>query len=210
MINPSHDAPPVLHPLPPEDLEERELPIKLIPAGKILYRVHRAIHDPVYFGNSMGNRFDVDSGIIYLGLDEYVVFIETIGRFPDYRIISESDLNQRRVTEIFIQRDLYVVDFTGGGLARLSADSRLFSGYYYISQQWSENLLNHPSKPDGILYRSRHDPSRYCLGLYQARLYENETNAELQQELTYEFLSSEFIEILVGILDEYDFGLDLD
>ena len=52
--------------------------------------------------------------------------------------------------------------------------------------------------------------TRYCLGLYQTRFSKNETNAELQQEFTYEFLSSEFIEILVGILDKYDFGLDLD
>ncbi len=47
------------HPPPPSDLSQRELPIKTFTAETIFCRVHKAQHDPIYFGNSGDNRFDV-------------------------------------------------------------------------------------------------------------------------------------------------------
>jgi len=59
-----------------------------------------------------------------------------------------------------------LVDLTGSGLARLGTDERLCAGDHGVTQQWTLALWAHPSHPDGLLYRARHDPSRYSLALY--------------------------------------------
>ncbi len=193
---------PGVHPPPPADLFQRELPSKNIPADTIFYRVHQTVYEPIYFGSSGRNRFDVQEGIIYLGADEFVAFRETIGRFSKYRLISTHELEKRRLTEIISKKDLSLVDLTGAGLTYLDADSRLFSGDYNIAQQWSEKFSDHPQKPDGIYYRSRHDPSRYCLALYR-----RSTDSILAITKTNVFLSQEFQLRLGQILDEYQYGL---
>jgi hypothetical protein len=48
----------------------------------------------------------------------------------------------------------------------LGADGRLVTGDYRIAQQWSRALWAHPQQPDGITYRSRHDPSMICVALF--------------------------------------------
>ncbi len=201
MTNPTNNLP-GLHPPPPSDLCQRELPLIILEEQTILYRVHKAKYAPVHFGNSGGGRFDTPEGIIYLGIDGYVAFRETIGRFSQYRLISTEELEKRRMTEVINNRALSLVDLTGKGLTFLDADGRLLSGSYDISQQWSKALQDHPENPDGIYYRSRHDPSRFCLALYQVQ-----TNSILQAINTYDFMSDEYVDRLATILDEYQYGL---
>ncbi len=52
------------------------------------------------------------------------------------------------------------------GLVRLGADARLTTGACEVSQSWSHAFWDHPSAPDGLLYRSRHDPSRMSAAIY--------------------------------------------
>ena len=193
---------PGLHPPPPSDLCQRELPITTIKANTTLYRVHKAKYAPIHFGNSGGGRFDTPEGIIYLGIDEYVAFRETIGRFSQYRLISSEEFEKRRMTEVTNNRALSLVDLTGKGLTLLDADARLLTGSYDISQQWSKALQDNPKNLDGIYYRSRHDPSRFCLALYQVQ-----TNSILQAINTYDFMSDLYVDRLATILDEYQYGL---
>ena len=84
----------------------------------------------------------------------------------------------------------------------LDADARLLTGDYQIAQQWSKALQDHPTHPDGIYYRSRNDPSRFCLALYQVQ-----TSSILQGINTYDFMSNEYQDRLAQILDEYEYGL---
>ncbi len=193
---------PGLHPPPPSDLSQRKLPLKTLAAATIFYRVHQAKYNPIYFSSSGGGRFDTPEGIIYLGIDEYAAFRETIGRFSKYRLISSEELEKRRMSEVKSSRALSLVDLTGKGLTLLDADARLLAGDYKIAQQWSKALQDHPSNPDGIYYRSRHDPSRFCLALYQLP-----TSSILQVINTYDFLSDEYLESLANILDEYQYGI---
>ncbi len=193
---------PGLHPPPPSDLDRRQLPLKTLAAATIFYRVHQAKYNPIYFSSSGGGRFDTPEGIIYLGIDEYAAFRETIGRFSKYRLISSEELEKRRMSEVKSSRALSLVDLTGKGLTLLDADARLLAGDYKIAQQWSKALQDHPSNPDGIYYRSRHDPSRFCLALYQLP-----TSSILQVINTYDFLSDEYLESLANILDEYQYGI---
>jgi RES domain len=193
---------PGLHPLPPSDLCQRTLPIITLTKETIFYRVHQAQYHPIYFGNSGRSRFDVPEGIIYLAMDKYAAFRETIGRFSKYRLISTEVLNQLRMTKIISDGNLSLVDLTGNGLTLLDADARLFTGSYQIAQQWSKKLQEHPEKPDGIYYRSRNDPSRFCLALYQLR-----TSFVLKVINTYDFLSKDYTVRLAAILNEYQYGL---
>ncbi|MBW4621868.1 MAG: RES family NAD+ phosphorylase [Cyanosarcina radialis HA8281-LM2] len=201
MMNPTNDLP-GLHPPPPLDLFNRKLPIITVAAGTIFYRVHQTIHNPIYFGNSGRSRFDIPEGIIYLGIDEYVAFRETIGRFSQYRLINSDVLERRRMTEIVSDRDLSLVDLTGNKLTLLDADGRLFTGSYEIAQEWAKKFQEHPEQPDGIYYRSRHDPSRFCLALYKLRV-----SSILRAIDTLDFLSKKYEKRLAAILDEYQYGL---
>lgn len=202
MTNQTNNNKPGLHPPPPSYLSQRKLPIKTFAAETIFYRIHQARYNPIYFGTSREGRFDTPEGVIYLGIDEYVAFRETIGRFSKYRLISSEELEKRRISELINTRVLSLVDLTGKGLTLLDADARLLTGDYRIAQQWSEALQNHPNNPDGIYYRSRYDPSRFCLALYQMK-----TSSILQVVNTYDFLSDEYLRNVANILDEYQYGL---
>ena len=62
---------------------------------------------------------------------------------------------------------LRLVDLTGPGLPRLGADARLADGDHQVSQAWSAAFHGHPDRPDGILYRARHDPSRFAVAIFE-------------------------------------------
>ncbi len=201
MTNPTNNLPGI-HPPPPSDLFQRKLPLKIVEAETVFYRVHQGKYDPIYFSSSAQGRFNVLEGVIYLGIDEYVAFRETIGRFSKYGLISSQELEKRCLSEVIPSRKLSLVDLTANGLTFLDADARLLTGSYEIAQQWSKNLQDHPSNPDGIYYRSRYDPSRFCLALYQVR-----THSILQVITTHELMSDEYTKRLGFILDEYEYGL---
>lgn len=181
MTNQINDLP-GLHPPPPEDLSERKLPLITFLSGTTFFRVYQAKYSAIHYSNSMDGRFDTPEGVLYLGADEFAAFRETIGRFSQYRLISTEQLDIRRMALIQITKDLSLVDLTGKGLTLLNADARLLSGDYQIAQEWSKALQDHSSQPDGIYYRSRHDPSRFCLALY-----EQATKKVLKVDTAYDF-----------------------
>ncbi|MEM8723636.1 MAG: RES family NAD+ phosphorylase [Cyanobacteria bacterium P01_G01_bin.39] len=200
-MNQTNDQP-GSHPPPPSDLSQRKLPLKTFAAETIFYRIHKLKNEPIYFSSSGGGRFDTIEGVIYLGIDQYVAFRETIGRFSKYRLISSEELEIRGVAEVKSSQNLSLVDLTGNGLTLLDADARLLTGDYKIAQQWAKALQNHPNSPDGIYYRSRHDPSRFCLALYQLK-----TKSILQVVSSCKLMSDEYLNKLADILDEYKYGL---
>jgi hypothetical protein len=108
------------------------------------------------------------------------------------------------LAKIRFKRTLRLIDMvTSGGLTRLGAESSLTSGFgYKNSQRWSRALREHPSKPDGIYYRSRHDPARTASALFDhcERLVEA---AEMLGAW------ADQSALLGEILDQYAFGTDL-
>jgi hypothetical protein len=156
------------HPDPPADLATRSLP--LLTTTQPWFRIYRLHHTPLYFGKSGDGRFDLpgkESGVLYVAADEAGAFIETLGHVTGTRVITVSALHSRAVAEIHVQTPLRLVDLTGPGLAHIGADERLCSGEYTMAQRWSLALFRHPQKPDGLCYRSRHDPGRLCAAIYQ-------------------------------------------
>jgi hypothetical protein len=169
---PSADLPEP-HPDPPADLDQRPLPL-VEDAGPWI-RGHRRIFHPLYFGTSGDGRFDAPAGeygILYVASDDYAAFIETFGRRETsghalgWNVVTRSLLAERERTRVMTNRPLRLVDITAEGLARIGADSRLASGSYAVSQRWALACYLHPSQPDGLLYRARHDPSRMAAAIY--------------------------------------------
>lgn len=155
------------HPEPPDDLAQRRLP--LLRAERSWLRIHRLIHAPLFFGRSGNNRFDAPAreyGVLYAASDEHCAFIETFGHATGVRFITATNVRAYGLARVEISRPLSLVDLTGAGLAHLGADERLCAGDYAVAQRWSLALWQHPARPDGLYYRSRHDPSRLCVALY--------------------------------------------
>jgi len=129
---------------------------------------------PVYYGKKGRYRFDdprLEYGVLYVAQDPHGAFIETFGQLGDTtvalpRSITTITLAARSLSELRAQRPLRLADLTGNGLAKIGADSRLFSGPWEAAQPWSRAIFEHPSQVDGIFYRSRHDPSRKSAAIF--------------------------------------------
>lgn len=190
------------HPEPPGDLSKRRLP--LVHRGGEWLRIHNIKHGPIYFGRSGANRFDAPGdkyGVLYVGATCEAAFIETFGHATGVNFVQQTELDVRAISVIGITRDLALVDLTGQGLARIGADERLSSGSQITGRLWSVALYEHPSKPDGLLYRARHDPSQLCAALF------DRTQSNLVLKSTAPLGEPAFVDQLLGLLHRYDFGL---
>jgi hypothetical protein len=155
------------HPKPPADLNDRSLLIRNSLGPWI--RSHRRDYGAIHFGRSGSNRFDAPTGeygVLYVAVDVQGAFVETFGRQIGRMIIAQEELEARALSSVVARRPLKLVDLVGSGLARIGADGRVATGDYSISQPWGLALYHHPEQPDGLLYRSRHDPSRVCVAIF--------------------------------------------
>lgn len=193
------------HPEPPSDLLSREPLLAEMPVGVILSRLHPKGKSPLFFGRTGGNRFDSpDSsyGVLYAGLDEYCSFIQTYGQTTGIHTVTEGALDGRHLAYLKLLGPMKLIDLSNsGGLARVGADSRLFSGSHAVAQRWSAALRSHPSKPDGILYPARHDAARNACAIYECppSIFELHAKGSL--------LEHQHSALLGAILDRYGFAL---
>jgi hypothetical protein len=156
---------------PPPDLRRIELPLVELHARDLLYRIHRLTSEPLWFGPGPQpvNRFDDPRGkygVCYFGLTRDAAFAETFLRQPPVRMISRAFADDRGFAEFAIGRPLRVVQSYDAGLARIGATSTIASGVHDIARRWSRAFWEHPSKPDGIQYRCRHDDGEMAIALY--------------------------------------------
>jgi hypothetical protein len=154
---------------PPADLARVELPINELPRTSALYRIHRLEHHPLWFGRDRTNRFDDPQqrfGVCYFGVSREAAFAETFLRRPPVRLLSREFLDQRRMAEIQTTKPLRLIECFGPSLARLGTTASITSGPHTGSGQWSRAIWGHPSKPDGLLYRCRHDDSELAAAVY--------------------------------------------
>ena len=162
------------HPLPHPELESQVPLIFTAKKGDVLWRHHRDDKDPIYFGTSGRNRFDDPDcpaghafGVLYAGQDPQCSFIESCGATTGVPAVSGAYLDARAMATLELTEELRFIDlFSTGGLTRIGADGRLFTGSYKIAQHWSAALRAHPSKPDGIRYPSRHDHTRVAYAVF--------------------------------------------
>ncbi len=193
------------HPEPPSDLATRDPLISQMTIGSTFFRLHARHQHPLFFGRTMTNRFDSPDGkygVLYVGLDVHCCFIESFGQATGVRLITETALEARHLVQLDLTRAMNFIDLsTSGGLARIGADSRLFSGSHRVAQRWSAALHNHPREPDGILYPARHDPARRACAIFDcpASAFTVVGKGSL--------LEAPHTRVLGEILDCYGFGL---
>jgi RES domain-containing protein len=159
-------------PAPPASIPGA-LPVTEIAQSRPWWRIHRSEHPPVFFGPPEGQpptyRFDAPGGeyrILYLGQTLSAAFVETLLRNPRIPFVERAELEKRSSSLLTHHNALKLVDLRGGGWSRIGVDSRLTSGSYTRAGQWALALWSHPDQPDGLLYRSRHDPNHICAALF--------------------------------------------
>jgi hypothetical protein len=159
---------------PPDDAASLPLPIREFPGGAIFNRVHRTQRAAIFFSSGKGKppagRFDSATGgfgVLY-GAETFAgAFIETVLRNPARRLVGMAEIESRSVTVIRTSRTMRFVDLRGDGLQQPGLDASISTGPYENCGLWSDALFQHPARPDGILYRSRHDPGHTCIALFQ-------------------------------------------
>jgi hypothetical protein len=143
--------------------------------------------------------------VLYAAADAHGAFVETFGWRTGHagdRLIGVDKLRVRGLARLTAGRPLRLVDLAGEGLARLGADARLGAGDSYTrARRWALALWRHPAQPDGLLYRTRHDPSRHAVALYDRAAAA--VTAAPQGSLT----APELAELLADVLATYEFGL---
>lgn len=146
-------------PPPPADFASRRLPVRRL---KAIYRIHRCDHACLFFSPSGAGRFDDPHGkygVLYAALRPEAAFAEVFLRQLSQMVLVESDL-RRRVLSPISCKSIVCVDLTGRGLRQLSCDNRIATEKpYRTTGLWSRAIFEHPQKPAGIVYLSRHNSS---------------------------------------------------
>lgn len=188
-------------PEPSKRLNSIALPISEI--DREWYRSHPSRRGPIHFGRNRSYRFDApdgEYGVLYVGADPHVAFIESFQIAGLHPVITESKLRERSLSRIRIRRPVRLANLAeSGALTRIGADARVFTAKYTVSQRWSRALRNHPESPDGILYRPRHDPARLAAALFE------QIAEELTAETTGTWLDQKTT--LADVLDTYGVAL---
>ena len=163
-----------LAPPPPEWLSDISLPIDEIQAGQVLHRVHRSSLGPIFFGPGPNvpptNRLDSASGrfgVLYAGLTLRGALAETLVRNPQRLMVAMTDIVGRSVSGLVSNRPLRIVRLYGSGLQAVGTDNSISTGPYEPCGLWSDALWDHPDRPDGLAYQSRHDSSEICLAIFE-------------------------------------------
>lgn len=193
--------------LPPADLHARRLPLVREPGPWI--RIYRLEHDPLFFGATGYNRFDDPRRrfeVLYAAQEEAGAFIEVFGfgAGSGVNTVRENDLVARAYASIEAERPLRLVDLTGPGLAQVGATNRLTAGAHAVAQQWSRALWSHPSRPDGLLYRARYEPSCLSVALF------GRTRRHVRAQPRGSLFAREHRALLAQILDRYGFSLRME
>lgn len=163
-----------LPPLPLPDRLPDDLPTETLEAGETLFRFHGAQRDPVFFGPPPGvgasSRFDDPAGrfgVLYAGRDVAAAFAETFVRIARAHVLPEREVAARRLSVLVPTRELRLVSLHGPGLAALGLDARIASGDHGAARAWSAALFAHPSAPDGLCWRCRHDDAAFAVALFR-------------------------------------------
>ena len=158
----------------------------------------------MFFGQTGEGRFDSPQagfGVLYLAENVAGAFVEVFCR-QSIRAVPEKKLNAHLLAQLWANRTLNLVDLTGSGPIRMGlGDARIASGDYTVARQWSQAFHDHPKQPDGLLYRSRHDPEQCLAAIFNPTkpIWRNQSLGTITDYLG----QSDFF----SLLDRYDFGI---
>ena len=154
--------------LPPADFDKRPVKSETIKKGSVYKRIHLTSRAPIQFNQTKAGRYnspEAEFGVLYIAKDLAGCFSETLLRQKS-GLIDQAELDARSVSEIVFTADLKLVSFYGPGLARAGATGIVSSGDWDISQAWSLALWQRKDKPDGMLYRAKHDKNELSAAIF--------------------------------------------
>jgi hypothetical protein len=131
--------------------------------------MHPEEYSALYFGRGREYRFDdpeSEYGVLYVAEDEFGAFVETFLRDPKLTLVARDELVKRSLSEIEASTDLSLVDLTGKGLQRAGVTGDISTAPHEKTWVLSRAIHEHPSKPDGIRYRLKHDLHRIGLAIF--------------------------------------------
>ncbi len=153
--------------------------------GSAFYRITRPEHpSPLYFDHGQTSRFNAPNGeygVCYMAESVEGAFAESVGhsvakRFApaQTKVIDEVTLQSVHIYRISLINTMRVGELCGPALPRLNIDNQIntLAAPYTIPQLWSSWIYDHPRKPDGIRYHSRHLPNIRNLACFE-RFQEN-------------------------------------
>lgn len=142
-----------------------------VAAGAVLHRIHRLIHEPLFFGPPGAKpeqRFDDPGGIykvLYVAIRLDTAFAETLVRVPTVTDVLSTNVLIRGESELATTRDVELYPLN----ARLSAHgltlAQVTSSRYRVPQRLSREIHEAHPAVDGILYSSRFDGGE-CIALF--------------------------------------------
>jgi hypothetical protein len=186
----------------PPDFDRRRL--HLVRRSGPWQRLHPEEFSALYFGKSRENRFDdpeSEYGVLYVAEDELGAFVETFLRNPELTLVARDDLTKRTLSEIEASKELSLVDLTGKGLQHAGVTGDVSTALHEETWALSRAIHEHPSKPDGIRYRLKHD-----LGRVGIAIFDRVESAELRVKSRGSLADPSNAALLGRILQEYDKG----
>lgn len=158
-------------PSPPADIASRTPEFVSLSQGIAIERIYSAIYEPIHFDRTDLGRFNAPDGgygVLYAAENIRGAFAETFLRRPGDTLLPLDLVRSKARVTLRITRALKLIRLAGSGLARLGATAEVSHGGlpHDIAQAWSRALWDHPSQPDGVAYRSRHDDDAICYALF--------------------------------------------
>ena len=160
-------------PLPPSDLHDRT-PVTLeLAEGSIVHRFHDGAYGPIFFDRGRKGRLnapDGSYGVLYAAERPEGAFAETFLREPGRTLLPLDLVQAKAYARLVTHRPMTLVRLAGPGLGRIGATAEVVHAGlpYDTPQSWSKALRDHPSRPDGIAYRARHDDDALCYAFFES------------------------------------------
>jgi hypothetical protein len=151
----------------------RRIPVAMLAAGSALWRVHRQVHDPLWFGPAPGSaplgRFDAPEGqhgTCYLGESLAVAVLEAMVR-GSRKLLDRTELEARAASRFVTTEPMRFLQFEGAGLARIGVGAeQAHAAAYDDCQRMTADLFAQHPEVDGVQYRSRWDNSLLCWAIF--------------------------------------------
>jgi hypothetical protein len=186
----------------PPDFDRRRLHV--VRRSGPWQRLHPEEFSALYFGKSRENRFDDPEsayGVLYVAEDELGAFVETFLGNPELTLVARDELTKRTLSEIEASKELSLVDLTGKGLQHAGVTGDVSTAPHEETWALSRAIHEHPSKPDGIRYRLKHN-----LGRVGIAIFDRVAIAELRAKSRGSLADPSNAALLGRILAEYDKG----
>jgi hypothetical protein len=145
---------------PPGDLNDREPSIHLASPQIFLYRSYRIGNAPIFLRTQQESPMGLAPRRFRRPLPRRRRILCLYGIYWPWRfenaVCARLPTEKHRLGQGWLQAHL--APGGHGHVWRSDAPCLTSGSGYKNSQRWSRALRAHPSKPDGIYYRSRHDP----------------------------------------------------